>query len=254
MRLELSKMIQMYQNGIGTNELAQIFHCHRSTIQQWLKKSRINLRKRTPSHKYDTWFFSIYTPESCYWAGFIMADGCIRRTCVHIKLASKDRDHLQKFLDCIHANYEIKGRNGYSTIDISGPWFREDLKNKFGILPQKTFTTKYPNIPPEMDHHFIRGLLDGDGCITKTTCPALNFTGTQELLTELSYKFKKLGIKLKSGNEHPPIQVINKNIGSIHYSGKNAKLILDEIYQDSIQPLRLDRKYNRYKELFMVKT
>jgi hypothetical protein len=244
-----TKMIQLYHDGVGTNEIAKRLHLHRSTIQQWLKKSSIKLRKRTPQHHYDVHFFSTYTPESCYWAGFIMADGCIRRTCLHIKLANKDREHLQKFLDCIHADYKIKGKD-YCTIDISGPWFLEDLKNKFGIVPRKTFIAKYPRIPSNMDKHFIRGILDGDGCITKTTCPTINFTGTEELMTSLTHKFNPLGIHLKSGNKYPPLQRKNKNIGQIHYSGKNAKRILDWLYHNSIPQLLLDRKYQRYQELF----
>lgn len=179
-----------------------------------------------------------------------MADGCIRRTCLHIKLARKDQDHLQKFLDCIHADYDINGTADYCTIDVSGPWFFGDLDSRFGIIPRKTFITSYPNIPMQFDNHFIRGLLDGDGCITKTTCPSINFVGTEELMIAVAHKLKPLGIHLKSGNDYPPLQRTNKNIGHIHYSGKNAKRILDWLYSSSTPQLRLDRKYNRYKELF----
>jgi hypothetical protein len=251
MHPDTTKALQLYNDGIGTNEIAVRLHRHRSTIQEWLKKSSVKLRKGSPRHKYDVHFFSKYTPESCYWAGFIMADGCIRRTCLHIKLANKDQAHLQKFLDCIHANYEIKGTN-YSTVDISGPWFLADLQNNFGIGPRKTFTTTYPNIPSDMDTHFIRGVLDGDGCVTKTTCPTVNFIGSESLMTTLTHKFKALGVRLKSGNEYPPLQRGNKNIAHIHYSGKNAKLILDWLYSDSRASLRLDRKHSRYKELFLI--
>lgn len=245
-----TKAIQFYNDGVGTNEIARRLHVHRSTIQQWLKKSSVKLRKRTPSHHYNIRFFSTYTPESCYWAGFIMADGCIRKTCLHIKLANKDREHLQKFLDCIHADYQIKGNNDYCTIDISGPWFLYDLQTKFDIGPRKTFITRYPCIPSRFDRHFIRGLLDGDGCITKTTCPSINFVGTEKLLTTISYKFYDIGVRLKSGNDHPPFQQTNRNIGHIHYSGKNAKRILDWLYKTSDTSNRLDRKHKKYQELF----
>lgn len=240
-------MIQLYESGIGTNEIATIFHHHRSTIQKWLKKSSIKLRKRSPTYHYNNKFFSKYTPESSYWAGFIMADGCIRRTTVHIKLANKDKPHLQKFLDAINSNYNINGRE-YCTVDISGQWFIQDLQTNFGIVPRKTFVTTYPNIPSKFDSHFIRGLFDGDGSITYTTCPSINFVGTEELLNALARKFKCLGVNLKSGNEYPPFQRTNGNIGSIHYSGKNAKLILDWLYQG--KNICLDRKYERYVELF----
>lgn len=243
-------MIQLYESGTGTNEIAKRFNVHRSTVQQSLKKSSIKLRKRSPSHHYDVRFFSRYTPESCYWAGFIMADGCIRRTCLHIKLANKDRGHLRKFLDSIRADYQIRDHSNYCTIDVSGPWFLHDLKTKFGIVPRKTFITQYPDIPSRFDKHFIRGLLDGDGCITRTTCPSLNFAGTKKLLSTIAHKLRALGVHLKSGNEVPPFQRTNKNIGHIHYSGENAKLILRWIYQNSNNLLRLDRKHEKYQKLF----
>lgn len=251
MHPDYSKAIQMYNNGIGTNTIASTLHRHRSTIQQWLKKSRIKLRKASPRSVYNIHFFSRYTPESCYWAGFIMADGCIRRTTVHIKLALKDREHLQKFLHCIQSNYSIKERENYCTIDISGQWFIKDLQKNFGIIPRKTFVTTFPKIPKKFHRHFIRGLFDGDGCITYTTCPTINFVGTTELLTSLTNNFKLLGINLKSGNLIPPIQIINKNIGHIHYSGKNAKTILDWVYKDTNESNRLGRKYNKYEKLFL---
>lgn len=244
-----TKALQLYENGIGTNTIAKTLNFHRSTIQQWIKKSSHKLRKASPRYNYDVHFFSTYTPESCYWAGFIMADGCIRNTTLHIKLANKDRLHLQKFLNCIKSNYPINGKI-YSYINISGQWFLNDLSNNFGITKRKTFTTKFPNIPASMESHFIRGLLDGDGCITITTCPTINFIGTIELMTSLANKFKNLNIKLKSGNETPPIQIKNKNIGVINYSGKNANKILKWIYNKSNISMRLDRKFEKYVKIF----
>lgn len=246
---EISKMTQLYNDGIGTNTIAKVLNKHRSTIQKWLMRSNIPLRKASPRHKYNINFFSHYTPESCYWAGFIMADGCIRETTLHIKLANKDREHLQKFLNAIQSDYPINGTI-YSTVDISGQWFLSDLKNNFGIIPRKTFVTKFPNIPVNMRPHFIRGLIDGDGSICLTSCPTLSLVGTTELLTEISSIFSTLGVKLKSGNLTPPIQVKNKNIGHMSYSGKNAKLILTWLYANSTPSTRLDRKYKRFISLF----
>lgn len=40
------------------------------------------------------------------------------------------------------------------------------------------------------------------------------------------------------------------NISYISYSGKNAKLILDWAYKESYNDIRLDRKFEKYKEYF----
>ena len=42
---------------------------------------------------------------------------------------------------------------------------KDDLYN-LGINPNKTMIVKYPNIPKELEHHFMRGVFDGDGCIS----------------------------------------------------------------------------------------
>jgi len=38
--------------------------------------------------------------------------------------------------------------------------------NNLGIYQNKTMILKYPNIPKELEHHFMRGVFDGDGCIS----------------------------------------------------------------------------------------
>ena len=40
----------------------------------------------------------------------------------------------------------------------------KDLTN-LGCCPNKTRALKFPNIPNSLYKHFIRGFLDGDGCI-----------------------------------------------------------------------------------------
>ena len=249
-----AKAIQMYESGLGTIQISRTLKLHRSIIQRILKKSNVILRRASPRSNYNIKFFSDHNENSCYWAGFILADGCIRKNVLHIKLSKKDKSHLEKFLKSIESNYTIKDYendySGASCVSISGNWYKSDLFNNFGITERKTFEVKYPNIPEKYDKHFIRGIFDGDGCITKTTCPSINFVGTIELLLKLSEKFYQIGVKLKSGNKTPPIQISSKNIGSIHYSGKNAKKILDWIYGDSDESNRLERKFLKYKDLF----
>jgi hypothetical protein len=55
--------------------------------------------------------FSTVTPESAYWVGFIMADGCIHKANVRISLAERDGDHLKKFCQLAEINREPV-RNG----------------------------------------------------------------------------------------------------------------------------------------------
>jgi hypothetical protein len=110
-------------------------------------------------------------------------------------------------------------------------------------------TAKFPNLPQKYIRPFIRGLFDGDGCVTYTTCLSINFTSNFYILEYLREYFSNvLNIVLKSKNIFAPIQVKGK-YGQIHYSGKNAITIMSWLYRNSNQNVRMDRKYERYMEL-----
>lgn len=71
-----TNVIHLYKNH-STLEIASITGLHRTTIQRILKSNFIGLRRITPYNKYNFDFFSTFSRESCYWAGFIAADGCV---------------------------------------------------------------------------------------------------------------------------------------------------------------------------------
>ncbi len=136
-------------------------------------------------------FFSVLNPISCYWAGFIAADGCIQRNQLQIKLSVKDKDHLSKFITDICYIGPVYNYNNSSQISISDTKIIEDLKNNFNITSQKSLTLCPPKIK-EKEHvfPFIVGYIDGDGCIRTilhrnkiSRYLSLDILGTEALLT-----------------------------------------------------------------------
>jgi len=249
-----TEIIKLYNLGHGTIELSKFFKKHRSTIQSILKRNDTILRKCSfRKYWYNINFFKEYNKYNCYWAGYILADGCLRSDRKTLNIKTKDKEHLDKFKNIISYNKKINKNKKYPSISINGNYFYEDLYNNFHITPQKTYTTIFPQqVPKELLNHFIRGIFDGDGCITYSTCPSITFVGTNSLLDSLRYIFKNIDVKLKSRNEVPPLQhnSPSKLIAMICYSGKNAYKILKWIYKDSEERIRLNRKYNKYNELF----
>ena len=258
---EGDRIFELYENGMGTVKIAKTLDRHRMGIQHYLKRYGVPLRKTSPwKNTYNTKFFSEYNPQSCYWAGFILADGCLRsdRATLTIKLANKDTRHLEKFAQAINFAGTIKrdrpnGVSQCSVININGEWLHSQLQEEFEIYPQKTYTTKLTRkVPRKYLHHFIRGIVDGDGGISRAgLSPGLHIAGTISLLKSLSWLFYDLGVRLQSNNDVPPIENRNKNdISQLNYYCTNAKLILDWLYTNSTVDTRLDRKHERYLTYF----
>lgn len=251
--MEESEMVALYQGGMGTMRLSQEAGLHRMAVQRVLLRNGVSLRKKSPQAAYDVGFFSTYRPDSVYWAGFILADGCLRsdRATLHIKLASRDRGHLAKFARVLGLpESTVKDRSTYSHVDVNGTWFPKDLERQFGITPRKTWTVHFPEqVPEKLQHHLVRGVFDGDGCISRLPggIPQVSFAGTEGLLNSLRELFYDVaGVRLKSKNRVAPLCYTPHPM--IAYSGRNAMRILDWIYTGSEDAVRLERKYERYLE------
>jgi lambda repressor-like predicted transcriptional regulator len=255
---EISKNVcSMYSVGQGVMEISKTVSLHRTTIQRILHRNGIKLRKTSCwKNTYNVNFFDDYGFNSAYWAGFILADGCIRsdRPALAIHLQQKDELHLQKFCKAI----DFKGKlehdkyNSSVRIQTSGIWFPQMLLKNYGITPRKSLTTNFPKQLPEHFYpSFIRGIMDGDGSvgIRRDCSPVLNFVGTRALLDKLRKVFYEWGVRLKSKNTLSPIQRVSANCYSISYSANNVKIILNRLYENSTIENRLDRKYDKYKRI-----
>ena len=241
------KIVDLYNEGCGVIELSDEFQLHRTTIQRTLKRHNINLRKRTPAH-YDIHFFDEYNIDSCYWAGFIAADGYVRsdRANVSIHLSASDASHLKK-LETL-TNYIGKTRVNESEccLSFAGEWFPKALADNFNIYPRKTFNiTMSDKIPKDMIPHFLRGYFDGDGSVVKIgNYLRANFTsGSTVLLHQIvDYMYNN---RIRVCNEDGKAKIFQSS-HSISYSCKNALQVLDLMYAYSTELTRLDRKYQLY--------
>jgi intein-encoded DNA endonuclease-like protein len=243
-------IIKDYLCGISTTSLSKKYSVHRTTIQRILKRANIGLRKRTAVY-YSRDFFSCFSKDSAYWAGFILADGHIRkdRNTVAIHLAIKDLQHLEKISAATDYAGKIEKYPGSCRINFNGKWIKEDLNKIYKIDENKSYKDfSIKHIPKKYWPSFIRGFFDGDGSVSCGRVLQLNFVGRESFLSELANIFYDIGVRLKSKNRTPPIQN-NSGIKGLHYSGKNAMKILNWLYKCSDDKNRLSRKYLLYKGL-----
>jgi len=111
--------------------------------------------------------FASMNSSSAYWLGFLAADGFIENKSnrVVLNLGKKDIDHLLFFKAFVGGTGEITERkSGTMMYSFSSRQIHTNLVN-FGVVQNRNNIFQYPTIPRELDSHFLRGFIDGDGWV-----------------------------------------------------------------------------------------
>lgn len=126
-------------------------------------------------------FFNNWTPEMAYVLGYIYADGSLEDASYlrgkYIRITSVEKKsilRIKKWLGSKHtivANPSLwaNGKMHY-TLRIGSHKLYNSLL-KLGLYPNKSLTIKFPDIPINCLNHFMRGYLDGDGCVFLERAP-----------------------------------------------------------------------------------
>jgi len=153
-----------------------------------------------------------------------------------------------------YGNYK---RNNLYRLTISSNNLCNNLI-RLGCLPRKTFTCKFPDnniVPDNLMPHFIRGLMDGDGYISKRISaggfnPTFTFgiVGTEHICRGVqSYLSEKLIL-----NPNKKLRKTKSIWGMSYSEHKDIVKIFNYLYPENTE-LFLERKYNKFKEIFNYK-
>ena len=214
-------------------------------------QKRIHQRQRNQTPVNHDFFAEIDNKEKAYVLGFFVADGHIRARssgCYRVGFTSGDKDHLlliRDLLDSKHKLYEKRDSRAKTKcydLFVSSKTMVGNIRS-LGYDARKSYTSTYPDIPSDLDSHFIRGVFDGDGCLSrkivkgKYCYPQLDFNGSYCLVSEINNRLPK----------HVAIRQVKRNMWKIGFSCRKAFDVLEWMYTDS-DGLRLERKYRRYEE------
>jgi hypothetical protein len=210
-------------------------------------------------------FFSSLNELSLYWAGFLAADGSVRKTSAKsrvllLTLANKDRTHLELFkkhLDAQSPIFEVtSGNSQQGKITITSSKIFDDLAN-FNIVQNKTLVYEFPQWLTEhtLVHHFMRGYVDGDGCFRirhrgKCQNPHvyMSLRGTEIFLRD----FKSI-LEDRCSLTNDVSIIFDCRIGKIEYGGnKTTSKIASFLYKDAT--IFLPRKYEIAKKSLEIIT
>lgn len=235
-------------------EIADIFN-----IPEWKLKKLISANgwASKASTLLNTSAFDEYTEESCYWAGFLMADGNTdAKGRIRIMLKYDDILHLEKFKAYLKSTHSISSNtNKYNrcSFEFTNREMCEVLDLNFNIVPNKSLIAKFPKLPDPVLRHFIRGYFDGGGSVCEsfsnknsiTASIYATFTsGSKEFIQCL---YSKINLVLDTNGHLQDFGTGKK--WQIKYNTNDAKKLLDYMYKDA--NVYLDRKYALYKRLVL---
>lgn len=240
--------VEYYLESKSIVKTARKFKLRNSILSEYLKSINIMIINYQNVSKMDeTIFDKIDSEEKAYWLGFLYADGSVssKNNNVELSLQLSDKEHLDKYMEFLKRNKEVKTDSFRCRVSFTNKHIHKALC-ELGCFPQKSLILKFPNeeqVPKYLLNHFIRGYIDGDGCIyiykskfKKHTSPALNILGTEDFLNTLKEIKKWRDIKI--------YKKLNQEARTLNYCGKYVVEMLDSLYENST--IYLNRKYEKY--------
>lgn len=251
---ELLELVKQKKSG---KEIAKILNINYTCVHKKLRKLGINLYNYHNELKFDNTVFDIIdTEEKAYWLGFLYADGSVSSTSnqVELSLKASDKEHLEKYNKFLKNKKEIKilkarcDNREYMRCRciVTDKHFHDNLIS-LGCIPKKSLILKFPDLTifstPSLIRHFIRGYVDGDGCLsyTKSGRLTIQILGTREFLETLN---SLLPVKASNYTKNPKHK---NNTYCISFGCSSADCIAKYLYEDST--IYLDRKYDRFCRL-----
>jgi hypothetical protein len=194
-----------------------------------------------------------------YILGFLYTDGCIYKYTLSLKLQHKDSEIIESIANVFSKyGYNPKIRqvssnnNKYIEMKINSKYLVQILISKYNLTYRKTYSIIWPNnIPDKYMPDFLRGIIDGDGCIYEKSkrvhieiCSASN-SFIKGLCNYISIITNTDPVKIHQRNEkrytHPFYR--------ISYTKNKSESICKIIYKNINRKLYLNRKYIKYRDI-----
>jgi hypothetical protein len=200
-------------------------------------------------------FLKKLDPTKAWFLGLMAADGYIKKSYIHISQSGNEGRRLINYTKklissngIIRSTQPMKNGKPFGRIVYSFDWTSTPMAKdfeKYNITQNKSFSYSYPEIlPDEFFLDFLRGYIDGDGCVGSyyighKNKPRLLITlyGNEKFITTIVAKsIKNLGIDCKFYKQKKGFQM--------RWVGKNAVKFGKMLYQNEVYK---GKKYKIFK-------
>lgn len=272
---------------MGTEEIATEVGCTKQAVFKALRAHGIETRNhsqawRAAAEKENTMivaipvnedFFSGWSPAAAYVLGVIFTDGTLyhskasdgseRLGSGRVTISQKETELLVKVAALIghsgkmtfQPRRECRGQvaGELYTLAFSSDRMVADLV-RLGLRPRKSASLQFPNIPEDMNRHFIRGCWDGDGSafIDKQAqkIRASFISGSLNFVEGMIECLKNAGLPEKRIYIHK-----GKNLSYyFQVTGTQVPKLYHYLYDDVPELQYLDRKYKLFRASLREKT
>lgn len=232
---QLDEAVKLYNGGMSIWKISDVFGIYGQSVWKYLKRRGVKFRnssERNRDYPVNELAFDSINEQSAYWAGFMMADGCVQNSgksyAISLSLAVVDYRHVELFRDFIAPQakvFERKKNIGAScTFRVRSRLLGEALI-RLGVTPRKSFTAKVCD-ELALNRDFWRGEIDGDGSIHLIAEGywALNLVGSHDGMMQ----FAAFCSHILPGFD--PTVKATANIFRVSMAGRKAAIILKALY------------------------
>lgn len=236
------QLVDMYLSGLSIATVSKRTRIGTMVITRVLKDHGIARRptaRPRPYHVNSFAFDDLSKEHAAYWLGFLYADGSVNRTNISLGLGLKDLEQAARFARFLRCEKE-PSINKANTVWLSvSDRILADKLVSLGIATNRPMPLlSLKSVPPISQHHFLRGWLDGDGCIGLG--PQIQFVGKLVFLEEV----QKIFIEC-TGAQRVTIKAPKDDWGFLVYKGiYRCTDIVNYLYRDAT--VYLERKHSRF--------
>ena len=223
----------LYQNKKRNNGKYRCKYCAISATHEGSKSHFFK------NYKIEHSFFKNIDNEiKAYLLGVIAGDGHVSRKNIEVCANLKDVETLELIKSNLASDVPIrpKKQSNCSFIKFTSKEMSKDICKHLKIKPgKKSDKIQLPNLSTKLKGHFIRGLMDTDGCIdnpSKSTCPRCYYSSSSSKMRDDIQKWAK----------DKNIKTYQSGI-KVYFVGKNAFQFMNEIYKNNNFSLSRKKEY-----------
>lgn len=252
------QLVKEYQEGVPVKELmAKYGYKNKKSITDKVKKhfpenyQNIVKDARDNRRGYAYSLAELASPFDAYLVGLLLTDGYVLSDRDGLGLEMADEDVIKFVADTIgttYASYAHEGRKTLHRVLITIPGISTEAA-RFGIIPRKSNIVPEPQLNEKERRllpFIIRGIIDGDGCVSKTS-----YGGAQFYIVTKSEVFANWIKKVLENNFFMDDITIRKNKeGLYRIETANQYNILKLIALVYNRPFGMNRKYKDLRKTF----